>query len=130
MQRQAIYITLIVATLLGPLACCCTLGLACHSRQSVEPIASAPACPHCKPSPTQSPKPAVPEHPCPVCAKSVAPKIHVDLKPVLVMADEASFDALPISDTYAPVILGGMPWVVIDPSPRDFLLNQCHHLRC
>lgn len=143
MQRPALFLALMVSTLLGPTLCCCaTARLLASPASASEPAVqqespTSPSCPFCLPeaSPGLKPSPALPEPThsgCPCC----------DIKVLLVYVAEA----LPAPMIPEVVALGNV-LVIADPLAAfadashmrahpagvgisAFLIDFCHRLRC
>ena len=145
MARPAIFLTLIAATLAGPLLCCCTLARAFSAAPSQTPETTAavpkhePACPYCRAAAVgdgvTSSRPSPPVNPsksCPCCAEraatvAVAPQTIPQPPP-----EHPLFAILPIQSNVVSAELFGAYRSEFPPGRgiQAFLLDSCHRLRC
>jgi hypothetical protein len=130
MPRLATLLTLIAATSLGPLLCCCALGVSCPTRGLASAQSDAvPACPHCQQTDSTKSEPAKPTHDCPVCEKRNADTTYVEARPAL--AAPAFVAWLPLDTLVAARPTATQAADVFPlPDPQTYLLDRCHRLRC
>ncbi len=132
MPRTAILLTLIAATFLGPLLCCCALGVTCPTRGVATAESDVtPACPHCQKSEPTKSEPAKSKHDCPVCEKRKADTTYVEAKPAPLPAAPTFVVWLPLDPLLTARPAATQPVDVLpQPDPQAFLLDSCHRLRC
>ena len=131
MPRTAILLTLIVATYLGPLLCCCALGIACPTRGVASSEPETTACPHCQKNEPTGSDPVRSKHDCPVCEKRQTDTTYVEAKPAPLPTAPAFVAWLPL-DAFAAARPSAAPTVGVlpRPDPRTYFLDSCHRLRC
>lgn len=146
MVRPAIVLPLVVATLIGPCLCCCTLARAFArpistagaDQTSVQP-AHKPACPHCRPAsdaPTANvPRPPTPTHPtdpCPFCDGTalVVATAPPNVSPFVL--DVPCVALLPVATADPKRSVSHESPAEYPPGwgTQAFLLDACHRLRC
>ena len=146
MFRNAIFVTLIAATLVGPCLCCCAFaGFLSQGPTVAGPIATddqkqPPACPHCRThsesgATDKLPDNRAPQNPtrdCPCCEErgtlaAIAPApltlILVDLSLVAVLPIEADLRIAQELDARRCEHPHGIGTCI-------FLIDLCHQLRC
>ncbi len=146
MARPATYLTLIVATLLGPCFCCCTVNqllAGSHSNHTAQAAGSLPqttsSCPNCRSGNVigvgQHSRPEDPAQPIPRCPCC-------DGKVDRVLANPVSNSPIAIAMPFVEVLtVATAPTCAIASTTtrweyppgigqQTFLLDYCHRLRC
>lgn len=139
MARAAIFVTLISATVIAPLLCCCTFAQILNAPQKTAVAAQTtspaqPTCPHCLPTKPQ-PNPSEPTQPsprCPCCegrATLVLVNQSLEAPPVIAMPLVGLLTIA--SDPAVATIAQDTPWEYPPGTgQRAFLIDFCHNLRC
>lgn len=147
--RQSIFVTLIAATLFGPLACCCAwakwtaasspAATAHHVANAAPTPDDGASCPLCRANEHKStapvPTPAhrdAPAEKCPCCeARAVESQIAETPAPAVVVGDVLFAVLSPAADDFAAGRSAARLHVRISADDRQsFLTDFCHRLRC
>lgn len=142
MARAAIFLTLIVATLIGPWLCCCAYARLVDDSRSypitaAQPVAPA-ACPHCQTdaSPgvqtSHSPAPSQPKRDCPCCDVPQHESAVAELSYPAPNLPLPLVGTLPLDSEFLAIHLERGEWSEYPPGigRQSFLIDFCHRLRC